>query len=146
MYQEDDQEGYNLRSRIVAPMKKSPAPTKKHAPQATKIVAPAKKMIVPPKQQQRPLQPSAHDPIQLKATPQEVRNSYKLSYAFNLESEIQKLKIPFPLIELMKNEAFKTSILKSLQPRTPLDADFVNLQYDKRTVILGPMVEELDES
>ena len=73
------------------------------------MAAPTKKMIVPPKQQQRPLQPSAHDPIHLKATLQEVRTSDKLSYAFNLESEIQKLKIPFPLIELMKNDAFKSS-------------------------------------
>ena len=85
MYQVDGQEGYNLRSRIVAPMKKTPAPTKQPAPQARKIVSPTKKMIVPPKQQQRPLQPSAHDPIQLKATPQEVRISDKVSYAFNLE-------------------------------------------------------------
>ena len=46
----------------------------------------------------------------------------------------------------MKNEAFKESILKSLYPRTPLDADFVNLQDDKPTVILGPMIEEMDES
>ena len=46
----------------------------------------------------------------------------------------------------MKNEAFKSSILKSLQPRTPIDFDFVNLQDDKPTVILGPMIEELDES
>ena len=128
LYQEDDQEGYNLRSKIVAPVKKSLAPTKQLAPPAKKIAAPAKKTIVPPKPQQRPLQPSTHDPIHLKATPQEVRTSDKLSYAFNIESKIQKLKIPFPLIELMKNEAFKASILKSLQPRTPLDADFVNLQ------------------
>ena len=78
------------------------------------IVAPTKKMTTPPKQQQRPLQPSAHDPIQLKAPPQEVRTSDKLSYSFNRELEIQKLKIPFPLIELMKNDAFKSSILKSL--------------------------------
>ena len=46
----------------------------------------------------------------------------------------------------MKNDAFKSSILKSLQPRTPIDADFVNLQDDKATVSLGPMIEELDES
>ena len=46
----------------------------------------------------------------------------------------------------MKNDAFKSSILKSLQPRTPIDADFMNLQDDKSTVILGPMIEELDES
>ena len=46
----------------------------------------------------------------------------------------------------MKNDSFKSSILKSLQPRTPIDVDFVNLQDDKPTVILGPMIEELDES
>ena len=46
----------------------------------------------------------------------------------------------------MKNDSFKSSILKSLQLRTPIDADFFNLQNDKPTVILGPMVEDLDES
>ena len=46
----------------------------------------------------------------------------------------------------MKNDAFKSSILKSLHPRTPIDAKFFNLQDDKPTVILGPMIEELDES
>ena len=47
----------------------------------------------------------------------------------------------------MKNDSFKSSILKSLlQPKTPIDAEFVNLQDDKPTVTLGPMVEELDES
>ena len=55
LYQADDQEGYNLRSRIVAPMKKTPAPTKQPTPQARKIVAPAKKMIVPPKQEKKTL-------------------------------------------------------------------------------------------
>ena len=46
----------------------------------------------------------------------------------------------------MKKEAFKASILKSLQPRTPLDANFVNMQYDKPMIILVPMIEEMDES
>ena len=63
LYQVDDQEGYNLRSRIVAPVKKSPAPTKHPAPPTKKIVAPAKRLAAPPKQQENPLQPSSHDPI-----------------------------------------------------------------------------------
>ena len=42
----------------------------------------------------------------------------------------------------MKNDSFKSSILKSLQPKTPMEGDFVNLQDDKPTVTLGPMVEE----
>ena len=46
----------------------------------------------------------------------------------------------------MNNDSFKTSILKSLQPKTPIDTDFINLQDDKPIVTLGPMIEELDES
>ena len=48
--QVDDKGGYNLRSRIVSPRKKSPVPTKQSSPPAKKIVAPAKKMDAPPKQ------------------------------------------------------------------------------------------------
>ena len=73
-------------SRLVAPPKKNALPTKHPATPAKRIAIPPKKMAATPKQQQRPLQPSTHDPIQLKATPQEVRTSDKLSYAFNLES------------------------------------------------------------
>ena len=51
LYQADDQEGYNLRSRIVAPVKKSPAPTKQPAPPAKNITSLGKKMATPPKQQ-----------------------------------------------------------------------------------------------
>ena len=69
-----------------------------------------------------------------------------MHYSFNIESEIQKLKIPFPLIELMKNDAFKSSILNSLQPKIHIDTDFVNLQDDKPIVTLGPMIEELNDS
>ena len=50
LYQADDQEVYNLRSRIVAPVKKSYAPKKQPAPPTKKIVAPEKKMASPPKQ------------------------------------------------------------------------------------------------
>ena len=46
----------------------------------------------------------------------------------------------------MKNDSLKSSILKSLQPRTPIDVEFVNLQDDNPTIILSPMIEELDES
>ena len=56
LYQADDQEGYNLRSRIVTPMKRGPTLMKQPSPPSKNIVAPAKKMIVPPKKQERPLQ------------------------------------------------------------------------------------------
>ena len=50
LYQEDDQGGYNLSSRIVAPRKKSHVPTNWPAPLAKNIVVPIKKMDAPPKQ------------------------------------------------------------------------------------------------
>ena len=46
----------------------------------------------------------------------------------------------------MKNDAFKTSILNSLQPKVHIDTDLVNLQDDKPVVTLGPMIEDLKES
>ena len=70
----------------------------------------------------------------------------RLHYSFNLESEIQKLKIPFPLIESMKNDAFKISILNSLQPKVHIDIEFVNLQDDNPVVTLGPVIEDLKDS
>ena len=95
---------------------------------------------------QKPAPSAIPDQVQLKPLVHEVRFPNRLHYSFNLDSEIQKLKIPFPLIELMKNVAFKSSILNSLQPKVHHDTDFVNLQDDKPVVTLGPMIEELKDS
>jgi hypothetical protein len=51
-----------------------------------------------------------------------------------------------PLTELMKIEIFKSAILKSLKPKTSSSTDFVNLQDDKPTVTIGPMIEDRDDS
>jgi hypothetical protein len=51
-----------------------------------------------------------------------------------------------PLTELMKNDIFKSAILKSLEPKTSSSAGFVNLQDDKPTVTIGPMIEDRDDS
>jgi hypothetical protein len=51
-----------------------------------------------------------------------------------------------PLTELMKNEIFKSAILKSLEPKTFSSTDFFNLQDDKPTVTIGPMIEDRDDS
>jgi hypothetical protein len=78
---------------------------------------------------------------------QEVKNPDKVPFSFSFESEIQKLKIPIPLMELMKNDAFKQTILKSLEPKPlPTSVDVVNLQDDKPTIVLSPMVEDREET
>jgi hypothetical protein len=92
------------------------------------------------------LQPQAKEKFILRAPPNEVKTFDRLSYSFNFESKIQKVKIPMPLNELMKNGIFKFDILKSLEPKTSLATDYVNLQYDKPTVTIGPMVEYRDDS
>jgi hypothetical protein len=78
---------------------------------------------------------------------QEVRNPDKVPFSFSFESEIQKVKIPIPLMELMKNDTFKQTILKSLEPKPmPTVVDVVNLQDDKPTIVLSPMVEDREET
>jgi hypothetical protein len=77
----------------------------------------------------------------------EVREAPKPISSFNFEHEIQKIRIPVPLSELVKNEDFKRSLSKLLQSESPQPpSDSVNLQDEKPAVILGPMVEDRDDS
>ena len=114
VYQEGGQGGYNLRSRLVAPPKKNVVPAKHPTTPAEKDTILPKKMAIISKPLQKPAPSSSLDHVQLKALVHEVRFPDGLHYSFSLESDIQKLKTPFPLIELMKNDAFKYSILNSL--------------------------------
>jgi hypothetical protein len=77
----------------------------------------------------------------------EVREPPKpLSY-FSFEHEIQKIRIPVPLSELVKNEDFKRFLSKMLQSEPPQPStDSINLQDEKPTIVLGPMVEDIDDS
>jgi hypothetical protein len=76
-----------------------------------------------------------------------VREAPKPLSSFSFEHEIQKIRIPVPLSELVKNEDFKRSLSKLLQSESPQPStDSVNLQYEKPAVILGPMVEDRDDS
>jgi hypothetical protein len=85
--------------------------------------------------------PAAKDPVT------KVREAPKPISSFNFEHEIQKIRIPVPLSELVKNEDFKRSLSKLLQSESPRPpSDSVNLQDEKPAVILGPMVEERDDS
>ena len=125
---------------MVAPLKKNVVPVKQPVAPARKVVVLPKKVFVPSKALHKPAPSATPDQFQLKPIAHEVRFPDRLHYSFNLELEIQKLKVSFPLIELMKNDAFKTSILNSLQPQVHIDTDFVNLQDENPIVTLGPMI------
>jgi ribonuclease HI len=72
----------------------------------------------------------------------------KFSSPFSLEHEISKIKIPIPLTELVKTNSYRSHILKWLQPSSVVDpvTDVINLQDEKPTIVLGPIVEERDDS
>jgi hypothetical protein len=76
-----------------------------------------------------------------------VREILKPSYSFSFEHEIQNIRSPVTLSELVKQENFKKSLSKWLQlDPSFLSTDSVNLQDEKLVVILGPMVEDRDDS
>ena len=93
VYQANGQGQYNLISRLVAPLKKNVVPVKQPVVPAKKAVVLPKKMAIFSKPLQKPTPSSSPDHVQIKAPVHEVRFPDRLHYSFNLESEIQKLKI-----------------------------------------------------
>jgi hypothetical protein len=73
----------------------------------------------------------------------EVKEIRKSPSSFKFENEIQKIKIPMPFLELIKNEEFQKYLSKMLLLDT---TDSVNLQDENPTVILGPLIADRDDS
>jgi ribonuclease HI len=163
----EDKNQYNLRSKYNAAQADASAPPtetaapvnqKDHASEdqptkSSKGKAPAlpKKTIVPVDQQTPESQPPVEQQRNQEAPFSHVKISNKISdkapYSFNFEVELQKIKIPIPLVELMKNEMFKKDILKTLDPQSVShSADILNISDDKPTITLGQMVEDRYES
>jgi ribonuclease HI len=77
----------------------------------------------------------------------EIREIPKLTSSFNFEHEIQKIRILVPLTELIKQEGFKKLFYELLQSEVScLPKNSINLQDEKPTFILGPMVEYRNDS
>jgi hypothetical protein len=126
---------YNLRSK-----KKEGKPDVPDQP--TKAEKPAKDIA----DNNKGKKAQAPSPV-IKVHVPEVKEILKPSPFFNFDHEIQKLRIPVPLSELVKHEDFKRSLSKLLQSEpTSHPTDSVNLQDEKPVVILGPLVEDRDDS
>jgi hypothetical protein len=65
---------------------------------------------------QSKIQGNKQDQQVIKTGVAKVKETKKQLVPFNLEHEINKIKIHVPLVELMKDMYFKDSILKILQP------------------------------
>jgi uncharacterized small protein (DUF1192 family) len=126
---------YNLRSD-----KKTAAPDVPE--QSTRTEKPANEVADAHRgKKAQPLSPIVHNHVP------EIREIPKLTSSFNFEHEIQKIRIPVPLTELIKHEEFKkrfSELLKSEASCPPTDS--INLQDERPAVVLGPMVEDRDDS
>jgi ribonuclease HI len=120
-----------------------------------------KKMAAPDIPQQsiraeRPANEEANDHRGKKAHPPspivhnhvpEIKEIPKPTSSFNFEHEIQRIRIPVPLTELIKHGEFKKCFSELLQSEAScLPSDSINLQDEKPAVVLGPMVEDRDDS
>jgi uncharacterized small protein (DUF1192 family) len=77
----------------------------------------------------------------------EIREIPNLASSFNFEHEIQKIRIPVPLTELIKHGEFKKRFSDLLKAEaTSPSTDFISLQDERPAVVLGPMVEDRDDS
>jgi hypothetical protein len=131
----DNQNRYNLRSN----KKEGTLDVPQHPIRAEK---PAKD-VVDNNKGKKVLTPS---PV-VKTPVPDVKEIPKLTSPFNFEHEIQKIRILVPLSELVKHEDFKRSLSKLLQSEpSSHPSDSINLQDENPIVILGPMVEDRDDS
>jgi ribonuclease HI len=159
----EDKNRYNLRSKSKAAQADAPTSSaetavpvrqKEHTSEdqpvkPSKEGAPASpnKVVVPVSQQASETQPLTEQQKDREAPSSQVKTADKAPSSFNFEAELQKIKIPIPLVELMKNEMFKRDILRTLDPQSVShSADILNIYDDKPTITLGPMVEDRDES
>jgi hypothetical protein len=77
----------------------------------------------------------------------EVKEILKSPPSFSYENEIQKIKIPVPFSELIKIEEVQKCLSKMLLSESYSNTtNLVNLQDEKPTVILGPLIEDRDDS
>jgi hypothetical protein len=86
-------------------------------------------------------------PLLVKSLVPEVGEIIKAPSSFSFEHEIQNIRILVTISELVKNEDFKRCLSKMLQPEPSSHSmDSINLQDEKPAVILGPLVEDRDDS
>jgi hypothetical protein len=77
----------------------------------------------------------------------EVKEILKPTFPFNFEHEVHMIRILVPLSELVKHEYFKRSLSKMLMLEPTIHpTDSVNLQDENPSIILGPLVEDRDDS
>jgi hypothetical protein len=70
------------------------------------------------------------------------RETDKVSGAFSFENELNKIKIPIPLVELAKNPVYRKQITKMIGvSELESQSDVINLEDDRPNITFGPHFE-----
>jgi ribonuclease HI len=86
-------------------------------------------------------------PVLIEDPTPEVKEILKSPSSFSFENEVQKIKIPVPFLELIKIKEFRKYLSNELLLESSSNTtDSLNLQDEKPTVILGPLIEDRDDS
>lgn len=65
---------------------------------------------------------------------------------FNVEKELERVKIAIPLLELSKNVRYKNQVSKWIQNTSvDVEGDIISLQDEKPAVSFGPNLDMIDE-
>jgi hypothetical protein len=84
-------------------------------------------------------------PVKVSTT--EVKETEKHVSSFSLENEINKIKIPIPLVELMKTDPFRKYVLKALQPPAHVTfSHFINLEDKNLAITIGTHIEDSSDA
>jgi hypothetical protein len=76
-----------------------------------------------------------------------VKEDEKLVSTFSLENEVNKIKIPIPMGELMKTDSFRKSVLKALQPPSHVTFSYtINLEDENPAITIGPHIEDRSDA
>jgi len=66
---------------------------------------------------------------------------------FNVEKELERVKIPVPLFELSKNPGYKNQVSKWIQSSSiDADGDIISLQDEKPSMVFGSSSDMIDEN
>jgi hypothetical protein len=77
--------------------------------------------------------------IEAEVQPREIE---KTIVGLNLENELNKIKIPMPLVELSRNPIYKNKITKEIIfSNVECQVDVMNLQEEKPTIMFSPHID-----
>jgi hypothetical protein len=82
-----------------------------------------------------------------KVSTAEIKEPEKNVSSFSLEHEINKIKIYVPLLELMKKNPFRKTVLKSLQSLAQVTSSYtINLEDENPAITIGPHIEDITDT